>query len=284
MKMKKLLIILIVAVFFTPPAAILRSMAVMSVYSAIHQKDSIPAKEGFKIKIPGGLKTLKRDWYPFVMTFNDNKGFQNFCGDDGLSLTILYNFPAFSLFKGCSYLFDPSSPYCSSFYGAYIVHDLDGAYGFNSDGSIDYSVVSQVPEFDMAYLVLSDFGLSNMIFDWRIENFYDNISYIEYNGWSQFDIAMEVSSAVHNPDGFSISYLQYGFPNFKTDKNFEPLDMYGRIYVRYFEEYSSSVFFYIIAADKQVLDNCDSEILSQSKIVKIPKRRVQSFQVSETRR
>ena len=41
------------------------------------------------------------------------------------ALAKLYNFPAFDLRwgKGCSRLYDPTSPYYNAFYGAYLVTD-----------------------------------------------------------------------------------------------------------------------------------------------------------------
>lgn len=71
-----------------------------------YEKRKPYGRKGFDIHIPGGLATWKTDWYPFVMTFVDNKGFQSYMGNKNLSLTILYNFPAFSLLNGCSRLFD----------------------------------------------------------------------------------------------------------------------------------------------------------------------------------
>lgn len=100
------------------------SLAVMKVYSGIHQKDSIMAKKGISLEIPGGDSTKEKDWYPFVMTFNASESFRRFIGEaDGadLDLTILYNFPAFDVLKGCSTLYNPNSPYYNSFYGAYMV-------------------------------------------------------------------------------------------------------------------------------------------------------------------
>ena len=104
----QLILIFSVMMLCSPPAAVVRSMAVMSVYSILHKKESLPAKEGFEIIIPGGLTTPEKDWYPFVMTFNDNAGFQSFTGNENLDLTIMYNFPAFSAKNGCSLLYVPA--------------------------------------------------------------------------------------------------------------------------------------------------------------------------------
>lgn len=256
--------------FLTPPSKFLISITVMQIYSHLCEKGSIPDKENISVHIPGGNITAKRDWYPFVMTFQDNKGFQQFTGNDTVSLTIMYNFPAFSLTRGCSLLYDTQSPYYNSFYGAYFVQKEGTPYGFTTqpDGTpqVDYPSISQVPQFDFQTLVLHEFGLTskNAVFDWDITDTKENISYAGHNDFVQIDALLTVNGASHRKNEFQTSYLQYGSPNYPCDKALAPVTMYGRIYCRYFEEWDSSVFFYIIAADKTVLEDCDTQILSKS--------------------
>ena len=129
----------------SPVFPFVRSLAVMSVYSGIHRQESLMKQEGIRLKIPGGLSTGEADWYPFVMTFNASEPFQRFIQDPSVKLTILYNFPAFSMKKGCSRLFDTASPYYNSFYGAYLVQREDsGAFGF-TDGKLDLDQTAVVP-------------------------------------------------------------------------------------------------------------------------------------------
>ena len=85
------------------------SLSVMSVYSHIHEADSIMANKGIELAIPGGGETSEDDWYPFVMTFNPGEAFGRTVGDRNLELTILYNFGAFDLRRGCSRLYDRQS-------------------------------------------------------------------------------------------------------------------------------------------------------------------------------
>ncbi|MFR8519235.1 MAG: hypothetical protein ACLVC2_15275, partial [Emergencia timonensis] len=47
------------------------SLAVMKVYSGIHKSNSVMEQKGISLEIPGGGITQEKDWYPFVMTFND---------------------------------------------------------------------------------------------------------------------------------------------------------------------------------------------------------------------
>ena len=96
----------------------------MSVYSKICEQESILKEKEIELEIPGGCETEEADWYPFVMTFNPSQSaIENYLGEKGARLTILYNFPAFDLRwgKGCSRLYDDTSPYYNGFYGAYIL-------------------------------------------------------------------------------------------------------------------------------------------------------------------
>ncbi len=278
MKLKKLrkkhitliALMCIVIFFLTPPSKLITSMTIMQIYSHICEKDSIPDKENISIHIPGGLSTAESDWYPFVMTFQDNEGFRYFTGNDTVALTILYNFPAFSLTHGCSRLYDTESPYYNSFYGAYFVQQEGTPYGFIQQNDnplqVDYASISQVPQFDFQRLVLGEFGLTseNAVFDWEITDTAESISYVGYEDFTQIDALLTVNGASHEKKAFQTSYLQYGTPNFPCEKELAPITMYGRVYCRYFEEWNTSVFFYIIAADKAVLESCDSQILSKS--------------------
>jgi len=255
----------------SPLSRVFYSMAVMGVYSKMNEKTSLLHSESINLSIPGGLSTLNSDWYPFVMTFEANSGFRRFTGNSSLDLTILYNFPAFSPLKGCSRLYDTSSPYYNSFYGAYLVKDSEGGiYGFTrqSDGTLypDAAAVAEVPKYDFWQLVLSEFGLTrtNAVFDWNITEISAPLSYAGEDGFYRMDATLTVNGSSHEYNGFTQSYLQYGKPNFPVTDPLAPVPMYGRLYGKYLEEKQVSLFFYIVAADKDVLEECDRELLSES--------------------
>ena len=255
----------------SPLSRVCYSMAVMSVYSKMNEKTSLLHTEGITLSIPGGLSTLRSDWYPFVMTFEANSGFRRFTDDSSLALTILYNFPAFSPLKGCSRLYDTDSPYYNSFYGAYLVKDTDGGiYGFTrqTDGSLypDTTAIAEVPKYDFWQLVLSEFGLTNKnaVFDWNITEISEPLSYAGEDGFYRMDATLTVNGSAHEYNGFTQSYLQYGVPNFPVTEPLAPVTMYGRLYGKYLEEKQVSLFFYIVAPDKDVLEKCDQKILSKS--------------------
>ena len=276
---KKLLTIVVsliaLAVFIRSPLSNYPvSLAVMKIYSEIHARDSIMEEKGIKLHIPGGSAAKEKNWYPFVMTFNADAGFQRFTGESNLKLTILYNFPAFNLWKGCSMVYDSASPYYNGFYGAYLVcrgEDETVPYGFLPDGSLDPEAAAQVPRFDFQKLVLQDFGIKTdtLVFDWKIEKIRTKVAYLGIDGWTQTDARLTVNGMQHQKEDFRRSYPQYGplgypLPDIPPEADFAPVDMIGRLYGRYFAEWDTSIFFYVLASNQEVLENCDRNILSRS--------------------
>ena len=262
---------LLLLLCLSPFSRVFYSMAVMGIYSNMNVKTSLLTSEEISLSIPGGLTTLQSDWYPFVMTFEADSGFRRFTNDNSLSLTILYNFPAFSPTKGCSRLYDTASPYYNSFYGAYLVKDSEGdIYGFTelSDGTLypDAVSVAEVPKYDFWQLVLSEFGVTNQnaCFDWTVTDISEPLLYAGENDFYRMDATLTVNGSSHEYNGFTPSYLQYGKPNFPVTEPLAPVTMYGRLYGKYLEEKQVSLFFYIVATDKNVLETCDKEILAKS--------------------
>lgn len=278
---KKVLAVFMAALIIfiiSPLSRYVLSLGVMSIYSGIHERESIMADKGIILEIPGGGETPETDWYPFVMTFNPGESFSRAAGDISLELTILYNFGAFDLRKGCSRLYDRQSEYYNSFYGAYLVTRKDnetGAsrespFGFDSEGHMDPEQTAIVPRFDFQHLVLGDFGIktSEKVFEWTAETASEDVSYLGWDGWSCVDASLLVNGAAHTKKEFRQSYLQYGAPEYEVgdDEEFKPVAMRGRVYGRYFEEWDTSVFFYILTPEMETLERCDREILSKSRL------------------
>lgn len=267
-------ILLLLALLIMPPfSKKLIAMGVMGVYSSACEKEALTSTEGIALSIPGGNASSDGDWFPFVMTFHPGRSFGYTVGKD-LSLSILYNFGDFIPLKGCSSLYDPQSPYYSSFYGAYLVKSGDGSpYGFSVNGnniidSVNADEIAAVARYDYQNLVLRDFGLTvgNAVFDFEIKNGPDVCSYAGSDGWYRTDAEMTVNGCAHQKKEFAASYLQYGIPAFDAERDLAPVRMFGRIYGKFIEEKSVSVFFYIIAASEDVLETCDRQILSKSTV------------------
>lgn len=274
-KVSRLLVIFMIMLLFvlSPLSELALSMGVMSVYSGMHERESILAERGLELSIPGGLG---KGWYPFVMLFNpESRAVSAFLRSKGMDkeevrLSILYNFPAFDLSwgKGCSRLFDKDSSYYNSFYGAYAVSARE-PFGFCPDGSVNEAEIAALAEYDFHSLVLSDFGLqaAERVFEWRQINMEANVSLPCSEGWQRIDAELRVNGAAHTEQGFVQSYLQYGVPKYKygeAQKPFTPIEMKGRIYAKYFSEYDISLFFYIVTADKELMESCDREIIQRS--------------------
>lgn len=263
-------IILLAAALFvlSPLFPAVSSLAVMSVYSRECEKASLLNDKGIFLQIPGGGSTAKDDWYPFVMTFCDDEGFSRYIGEPDSRLTILYNFPAFSYSKGCSRLFDESSPYYNGFYGAYLVETPDEVpYGFDgATGELRETAITDVARYDFFKLVLEDFGLksTDKIFEYSVTDKRANQTFVGYDGWTRVDATITVNGAAHNSDGFVQSYIQYGKPNFPTNEPFKPTTVYCVAYARYFEEWDTSVFFYAMSADRAATQECVVELLGKS--------------------
>ncbi|MDR0964537.1 MAG: hypothetical protein LBM60_07975 [Clostridium sp.] len=262
----KLLIIALVLILFvlSPPFAYIRSLVVMGVYSAMHEKESLMQEEDINLQIPGGLTTAQTDWYPFVMTFVANEAYARAVGEPDAKLTILYNFPAFSLLHGSSRLYDTDSPYYSSFYGAYLVRDKTTQQ--LAQGIVDPKRVARIAEFDFFTLVLRDFGLEreDEVFSFEITEQESDVSYLGMDGWTRLSADILVNGCAHHKRKGVTSYLQYGAPpTLRATEEFAPIQIHGIVYARYFEQWDVGVYFYVMG-EEEVAKACDQQILSQS--------------------
>ncbi len=279
MKRRKCLWILIlvllfcVALLFSPIGAPIRSYVVMRPYSAFCYRDSLMKKDSIRFRIPGGASTKKPDWYPFVMTFNDSEGLSRYLGEQ-VEFTILYNFGYFPLSKGTSSYYVPGSDYYSSFYGGYIIKpgDKNRRFGFLPDGKIDAGEIVKVPEYDQRALVLSSIGCpwEESVFREEISSVQYSVQYAGYGDWVRIDSGIRTNSPVHEYRGFQQGYLQYGRTpgRLSHSGDFPVIDLAGRVYVRYFEEYHATIVLYIMAPSLETVNECDREILSKTTIGK----------------
>jgi hypothetical protein len=249
-----------------------RSYVVMYAFSKYEEKKSLLNTQNIAVEMPGGLSTKEKDWYPLVMVFNDHQGFSRYMNRD-LSLTVLYNFGAFSWNKSSSAYFQEESPYYNSFYGGYLVKDNSGdqIYGFNAEGKPDIKEVFAVPEYDYKYLVLESMGcpkdkLTMEILSYDLQ---ENVSYAGFNDWDQLDALLLVNSPDHKLKENRRAYIQFGNPLKPEDKeDFQLMTTHGRVYLRYFPEFESTIFLYILAPQLLTLEKCDAEILSKTVIAK----------------
>ncbi len=265
--LKKLTIIILITLLFlqTPSFQYVKSLAVMSVYSEYEAYNSVLREEGIKIKIPGGLSTLKNDWFPFVITFNDDRGFSWYTDRD-LRMTVLYNFGHFPFYRHYSSYYDPDSPYYNSFYGAYAVKAEDGGdpYGFPK-GIANIDEMGSIPTYDMERLVLISIGNSKPEFSYDVTSF-EEVELLGETGWYQFNADMKVSGSQHIYEKDYRAYIQYGRPPVYDEPiiDYEVIDMKGRIYGKYYQEKDITLFFYCITTDQEQIDLWETQIMAET--------------------
>ena len=259
-------IVVLAAFVLSPLFPYVRSLAVMSVYSPVCAKNSIMEKENFSLKIPSG-----EGWYPFVMTYTADEAFSSYAKLADSKLTIMYNFPAFDLKRGCSRLFDERSPYYNSFYGAYVISQGNHkAYGFSPNiQGVSEPALAELAKFDFFNLVLADFGLTKeeRVFEYSLTSEDTNVTFASYSGWTCVCSDITINGVNHEKNGFVNSYLQYGAPKFAVSSDFAPIEMKSIVYAKFFAEWDSSVFFYVMSPSEEVCEECMYTILSQSELL-----------------
>ena len=230
----------------------------MSFYSHSENSKSVMAENNFEINIPSN-----NEWYPFVITFNaTNFGRWSKTRAD---MSIMYNFAKFDIKTMSSGIFDPNSEKNSSFYGAYALHQDEGYFGYE-DGEINMDEIALTFKYDYRLLVLGDIGCEWPVFevdDYQIEN---DAEYLGSNGWTKIDAVLETNSMIHNYQEFHTNYLQYGRPRYDADEDFPIIDMHGRLYVKYFDEYQCTVIFYVVSPNVDTIEKCDKDLLQKSSI------------------
>lgn len=263
-------LIIIFVISKTPLWFPLRSYFVMYIFSNVEEKESLIEEENIKFKIPGGISTIKRDWYPFVIIFNDDEGFSRYIGKK-LSLTILYNFGYFQIKDGSSSYYNPNSKYYSSFYGGYLVRNDETKslpFGFDTNNNINIKELTAVPKYDLDKLVLRSLGCpeNKIKIDYTIDDIKDNIDYVGYENWVKIDTTIQANSPLHAYKEEKRAYIQYGRPieKYVHEEDFPIITLKGRMYVKYFEKYNLTVFLYVICKDINTIEECDKEILSKS--------------------
>lgn len=270
---KKTIICLIIILFIISPFfKYIKSISVMKIYSYICEKDSFIKELNIDINMPGGLATSEKDWYPFVMTFNDNEGFSSFM-DRKMNFTVLYNFGAFEYLNGASMLYNPDSNYYGAFYGAYFVQEADREnhkFGFLDNGDINIEEALLPGTYDINELVLGGFGLNNPISDYKIDSINQVDTYIGYNNWSVIDATVMTHGHNHRYKENYQAYIQYGKPPLKYSgkQDFPVTKFKSRIYMKYLSEKKCTVFLYAIAPNIKTIENCDKNFLQKS-VIKI---------------
>lgn len=253
----------------SPFFQVVKSYTVMTVYSYIHEQKAFLKDEGIDIRLPGGLSTLERDYYPFVMTF-DTEGQFGRRQDEDIDLVVLYNFGHMEWLKGSSTMYDVDSPYYSGFYGAYLARYGDGErqYGMNEDGTINFDEANAVTDYDLKVLVMRSVGNKEPDVTYDIKNGDDpEVKIIDGLEFQVFDADILMDGLYHNYEKDYMAYLQYGRPVPRDGlEDFPEVQMKGRFYVRFDTELGVSLFFYIIAPNEGTLQSTESSYIMKARI------------------
>lgn len=261
MKKKKIIILaalLIIAAlifwFFYP----LRSYVVMGVYSGQHSAQSVMKQHSFSVDIPTGP-----GWYPLMLTYNA-EGFAAWSGIDA-DMSIMYTFGAFDAATRTSSFYDTESDKYCAFYGAYVLHGNDGAFGFDSAGKADMDAITRAVEYDYTQLVIAGFGDNQPVFRVDGVSLQPGVRYAGCDGWTRIDAQISANGVAHTYKESKTAYLQYGPPT-KAAEDFAVTQLDGRLFIKYFEDYDCTVMLYVIAPDEAAVDACDTELLSRTVI------------------
>lgn len=276
-KKKKIIKVMVLVVFcilffMSPFYQVVKSYTVMAVYSTYHKINTPIYKEGIRIHIPGGYATLKKDYYPFVMTYDTTQEYSDYIGEP-VDLVVLYNFGAMEWFKGSSLMYEKNSPYYSGFYGAYVARYEDEAkqYGMNSDGDINVDEVMKVTNFDLKHLVLNSMGCQQPELTYNIEaQDHAIFKMIDGKKFRVIDATLTMSGMWHSYKTDYMAYIQYGRPpkGEALEQSFETIQGFGRIYLFFDTEQNTSYFFYIIAPTKETIEETEKNFILKSKITR----------------
>lgn len=235
---------LFIVVAFTPS---LRARVVMAM-SSRSQFAASPLKElGVEIDLPAG-----NGWFPDMLVFHDNTGLKDLKGDP-LDLTIFYTFGAFE--HGHSKIYTPKSGYYASFYGAYAVH------GKRMPEATE-DLLENVAAYDYQSLILSALGYPEKSHVFKVSEFEQTKTkyFLGNPGWLQYDLTVSVPGVAHAYQGWKLHYWQFGTPPPLTGPPFEPLMLFGRLYVKTLPERNLVVIVYMFCESKFILEETDQRL------------------------
>jgi len=260
-------IVIVLLLIINPYMANIRSYMIIYPYSKIFQYQSTLWKNDIVFDIQGGNITKEYDWYPFVITFNDDEGVSSYLGED-VDFTVLFNFGAFEKTRGSSSYYNPESPYYGSFYGGYVIKPKkDKKFGFFYNGELNMNEISKILQYDQLHLVMPSIGCpyKDREFKETVLSAEYNVKYLGYDNWIKIDSDIRTNGPLHKYKSFQRGYLQYGIPNsYNHQKDYPIENFHGRAYIRYFEEYNATFVLYIMAPEWETVNISDREILSQS--------------------
>ncbi len=95
----------------------------------------------------------------------------------------------------------------------------------------------------------------------------DDVTYIGYDDWTMIEADIVTNGMSHHVTTNHQAYIQYGKPTIDYGDNYHQINTNGRLYARYFPEYNSTIVIYVMADNMDVINECDENILSKTRIV-----------------
>jgi hypothetical protein len=247
-----------------------RSYVVLKAANLADSVSAVRRKDKLCVRLPDGRSTPETDWSPQVSVFRPGENFAAYMGHE-VDLTILYNFGAFAWGNSFSSALDPNSPYYSACYGAYIVKDPQGPFGFTAEGEADPRMLALITSYDLSDLVLRSLGCTNRVTvndflsgDYAAEK---NVAFAGLSGWIRMDCVFAGRGFWHSYQQNQWGYLQLGIPPEGDGEDFPLLTLYGRVYMRYLDDHGVTLYLYVVTADRQTLEDCDRRFLSRSEVL-----------------
>lgn len=247
-------ILLLVMVALMVPGT--RARVVMAI-SSWQQYTQSPLKEkGIRIELPTG-----QGWFGDLLFYHDSRGIKTEQGQP-LDLSIYYNFGAFK--NGHSLFYQPGSGYYASFYGAYAVsaEPLPDA---------NQVLVERIAAYDYETLILKALGHPSPDGTFKVNDVQVFLAdtFLGYADWLRYEVNIAVPGPAHHKEKWRLHYWQFGAPpEPKLVKNYEEVNLLGRIYVRAFEDENLIIMVYMICESNEVLEDLHEEILKEGQIVK----------------
>lgn len=240
-----ILIIIFFSLFLSPS---LKAKVVMGMLTEIE-------KHRVNSEIDVLIPTDKLGWFPKMIWYDASEAYNQSHHTD-ISLTILYSFGDFN--QGVSSIFDKSSPYYSSFYGAYIIQNRGTGYPENLEQ------LAEIPIFDFEKLILRDLGDPNYkgAFQYKVGTIEENVTYLSQTGWKKIDLDIETHGLWHNKKETLNHYIQFGIPKQASNgTDFEKVSLKGRLYFKVIDS-NNAIALYIITGDGELLEATDRELLA----------------------
>ena len=236
-----------------------RSDTALFLQSIMLSDQDLFKSSGLKLSIPTGNTVTNSSWGETMKSFQPGPDFPH--GDSTGRLSILYNFGDFE--NGRSSFYDPDADTYNAHYGVYAIALDEGIFGFR-DNEPDLDAITRLVAFDQLNLVMASLGCPTAkgVFEAEIIKVKNHISMAGFDDWIKIDAKITTNSPLHQKIQFQRGYLQYGAPpkNYQG-QNFLPVDMVGRLYLRYDADVNLTIIYFAIAKNENIVEKTSQDYL-----------------------